>query len=95
MRKRNIGKSLNDSKMEEKFVTVKTFNFPADATIAQTFMEMKGIDIYMKNLISNRLSYSLGDIEMQVIASDYERAKEALIEGGFAQPDDFQHTFTK
>lgn len=95
MRKRNIGKSLNDSKMEEKFVTVKTFNFPADATIAQTFMEMKGIDIYMKNLISNRLSYSLGDIEMQVIASDYERAKEALIEGGFAQPDDFQQTFTK
>jgi hypothetical protein len=95
VRKRNIGKSLNDSKMEEKFVTVKTFNFPADATIAQTFMEMKGIDIYMKNLISNRLSYSLGDIEMQVIASDYERAKEALIEGGFAQPDDFQQTFTK
>jgi len=76
--------------MEENFVTVKTFNFPSDATIAQTFMEMKGIEIYMKNLISNRLSYSLGEIEMQVKASDYERAKDALIEGGFAQPEDFQ-----
>ena len=81
--------------MEDKFVTVKTFNFPADATIAQTFMEMKGIEIYMKNLISNRLSYSLGEIEMQVRDSDFERAKDALLEGGFAQPDDFQQTLTK
>ena len=39
---------------EDSFVTVKTFNFPADATIAQTFMEMRGIDIYMKNVVSNR-----------------------------------------
>ncbi len=49
----------------------------------------------MKNLISNRLSYSLGEIEMQVRDSDYERAKDALLEGGFAQPDDFQQTLTK
>jgi len=76
--------------MEERFVTVKTFNFPADATIAQTFMEMKGIEIYMKNLVSNRLAYTLGDIEMQVKTSDYERAKDALIEGGFSTAEDFQ-----
>jgi hypothetical protein len=75
--------------MEESFVTVKTFNFPADATIAQTFMEMKGIEIYMKNLVSNRLAYTLGDIEMQVKTADYERAKDALIEGGFSKAEDF------
>ena len=75
--------------MEESFVTVKTFNFPSDATIAQTFMEMKGFEIYMKNVVSNRLAYTLGEIEMQVKASDYERAKAALIEGGFAKADDF------
>ncbi len=75
--------------MEESFVTVKIFNFPADATIAQSFMEMKGIEIYMKNLVSNRLAYTLGDIEMQVKTSDYERAKEALIEGGFSTAEDF------
>ncbi|MDD4630878.1 MAG: DUF2007 domain-containing protein [Proteiniphilum sp.] len=72
--------------MEESFITVKTFTFPADVTIVQTFMEMRGIETYMKNLTANRLSYSLGEIEMQVRASDYEQAKEALIEGGFAQP---------
>ena len=74
---------------EDSFVTVKTFNFPADATIAQTFMEMRGIEIYMKNMVSNRLAYTLGDIEMQVKQSDYEKACEALIEGGFAKPEDF------
>ncbi len=77
--------------MEEKFVTVKTFTFPADVTIVQSFMEMRGIDIYMKNLVSNRLAYTLGEIEMQVKSSDFERAKEALIDGGFAKPEDFKN----
>lgn len=76
--------------MEEKFITIKIFAFPADVTMVQSFMEMKGIETYMKNLVSNRLSYSFGDIEMQVKSSDYEIAKEALIEGGFAVPEDFE-----
>lgn len=75
--------------MEEKFITVKTFTFPADVPIIQSFMEMKGIQTFMKNLTSNRMAYSFGDIEMQVRSSDYELAKEALIEGGFAKPEDF------
>lgn len=76
--------------MDEKFITVKTFAFPADVTMVQSFMEMKGIETYMKNLVSNRLAYSFGDIEMQVKSSDYEAAKEALIEGGFSLPEDFE-----
>ncbi len=75
--------------MEEEFITVKTFAFPADVSIVQTFMEMKGIEVFMKNLTANRLAYSIGDIEMQVKASDYDAAKNALIEGGFAEPEDF------
>lgn len=75
--------------MEEKFVTIKTFAFPADVAIVQSFMEMRGINVYFKNLVSNRLAYTIGDIEMQVKTSDYENAKAALIEGGFAKPDDF------
>ncbi len=75
--------------MEEEFITVKTFAFPADVSIVQTFMEMKGIEVFMKNLTASRLAYSIGDIEMQVRASDYNAAKNALIEGGFAEPEDF------
>ncbi|HBG41224.1 MAG TPA: hypothetical protein DDZ96_09100 [Porphyromonadaceae bacterium] len=76
--------------MEEELVTVKTFSFPADVAVVQSFMEMKQIETYMKNMVSNRLAYTLGDIEMQVKSSDFERAKEALIEGGFAAPQDFE-----
>lgn len=75
--------------MEEEFITVKTFAFPADVSIVQTFMEMKGIEVFMKNLTASRLAYSIGDIEMRVKASDYNAAKNALIEGGFAEPEDF------
>ena len=51
---------------------------------------MRGISIYMKNMVSNQLSYRLGEIEMQVKKSDYEDAKAALIEGGFAKEEDFE-----
>ncbi len=76
--------------MEKDFITIKTFSFPADVAMVQSYMDMMGIETYMKNLISNRLAYTLGDIEMQVKVSDYEAAKEALIEGGFAKPEDFK-----
>ena len=75
--------------MKQDFITVKTFSLPADVTIVQTFMEMRGIEVYMKNLTSNRLAYTLGDIEMQVKTSDFKKAKDALIEGGFSRPEDF------
>ena len=75
--------------MEEEFITVKTFTFPADVSIVQTFMEMRGIEVFMKNLTASRLAYSIGDIEMQVRASDYEIARDALIDGGYAEPEDF------
>ena len=75
--------------MEEEFITVKTFTFSQDVSIVQTYMEMRGIEVYMKNLTLNRLTYPIFDIEMQVKASDYDTAKNALIEGGFAEPEDF------
>lgn len=76
--------------MEKDFITIKTFSFPADVAIVQSYMDMMGIETYMKNLISNRLAYTLGEIEMQVKISDYESAKAALIEGGFSKLEDFK-----
>lgn len=75
--------------MEEDLVTVKTFSFPSDVPVVQSYMEMKGIEVFMKNLTSNMLSYPIGAIEMQVQSSDVARAKEALIEGGFSTAEDF------
>ena len=71
-------------------ITVKTFNFPSEVAIVQSFLEMEGITVYLKNYTASQLSYSIGDIDMQVAEEDYERAKAALIEGGFADVEDFQ-----
>lgn len=78
--------------MEDIFVTVKTFSYPADVAVVQSYMEMRGIDVFVKNMILNQLAYPLGDIEMQVSAGDFEQAKQALIEGGFSTPEDFVNT---
>lgn len=76
--------------MKEELITIKTFAFPTDVPIVQTFMEMKGIEVFMKNLTLNSVAFPIGDIEMQVKLSDYEHAKKALIEGGYANPEDFK-----
>ncbi len=75
--------------MKEELVTVKTFTFPTDVPIVQTYMEMKGIEVFMKNLTLNSMALPIGEIEMQVKLSDYEYAKIVLIEGGYAKPEDF------
>ncbi|NLZ96193.1 MAG: DUF2007 domain-containing protein [Bacteroidales bacterium] len=71
-------------------ITIKTFNFPSEVAIVQSFLEMEGITVYLKNYTASQLSYSIGDIDMQVANEDYEKAKDALIEGGFAVPEDFK-----
>lgn len=78
--------------MKRDFVTVKTFAYPGEVPVVQSYMEMCGIETYMKNLTANRLAYTIGGIEMQVKTEDFERAKQALIDGGFAKPEDFERT---
>ena len=70
-------------------ITIKTFNFPSEVTVVQSFLEMEGITVYLKNYVASQLAYSIGDIDMQVTQDDYEAAKKALIDGGFSKPEDF------
>lgn len=74
--------------MKRDFRTVKVFSHPSEVPVVQSFMEMRGIECYMKNYIFNSLAYNLGDIEMQVKTEDYDMAVEALIEGGFLNNND-------
>lgn len=76
--------------MEKDFIIIKTFSQPGDETMARSYLEMMGIDTFMKNLVASRLSYPIGGIQMQVKIDDYQKAKEALIEGGFSKPEDFK-----
>lgn len=70
-------------------ITIKTFNFPSEVAVVQSFLEMEGITVYLKNLTASQLAYSIGDIDMQVTEEEYEKAKKALIEGGFSVEEDF------
>lgn len=70
-------------------ITIKTFNFPSEVAVVQSFLEMEGITVYLKNYTASQLAYSIGDIDMQVTEVDYEKAKQALIDGGFAVAEDF------
>ncbi len=70
-------------------ITIKTFNFPSEVAVVQSFLEMEGITVYLKNFTASQLAYSIGDIDMQVTEEDFEKAKKALIEGGFAVSEDF------
>lgn len=71
-------------------ITVKTFNFPSEVAVVQSFLEMEGIAVYLKNYTASQLAYSIGDIDMQVKEEDYSKAKKALIDGGFATDKDFE-----
>ena len=73
-------------------ITIKTFNFPSEVTVVQSFLEMEGITVYLKNYVASQLAYSLGDIDMQVSEEYYYAAKKALIDGGFSKPEDFTKT---
>ena len=70
-------------------ITIKTFNFPSEVSVVQSFLEMEGITVYLKNLVASQIAYSIGDIDMQVSQEDFEKAKTALIDGGFSKPEDF------
>lgn len=76
--------------MDKELVTVKTFSFPADIAVVQSFLEMEGIEVFVKNMTTHRLVGPICDIEMQVRPEDCEKAKKALIEGGFSTPEDFE-----
>lgn len=76
--------------MEKDFITIKTFTYPAEVTMVRSYLEMMGIETFMKNLTANRLGYTIGGIQMQVKTGNYEKAKEALIEGGFSKTEDFK-----
>lgn len=76
--------------MNQNLVTVKTFNLPGDIPVIQSFLGKEGIEVFIKNITTHRLVGPIGDIEMQVRTTDYQQAKEALIEGGFASHKDFK-----
>lgn len=77
-----------------KLITIKIFNNLSDLSIAKAFVESEGIECVVKNELANQTSpygaATTTGIELQTAECDVERAIELLIEGGFAQKEDYE-----
>ena len=66
--------------MEEKFSTMATFEYPADAQIIKGKLESEGIPVFLKdeNTLNSDpiISDAIGGVKLQVYTKDKERALE-------------------
>ncbi len=71
----------------DNWVTVQIFTLPTEAQMAQLRLESEGITCFLKDEetigVINLYSNALGGIKLQVLDEDVEKAKVALIDGGF------------
>lgn len=75
-----------------KLVTIKTFNFPHEATIAIHLLEEEGIQSYVMDELSIQInplySNALGGAKLQVWEPDTQRALQILAEHNLATQSD-------
>jgi hypothetical protein len=74
-------------------VTVKTSQDYNQVAIAKTYLEDNGIPCTFKDEYAGMVyayTYAVGGIKLQVQEEDAPRAIELLIEGGFAQKEDYE-----
>jgi hypothetical protein len=74
----------------DSFITIQTFTHPLDAAIIQSKLESEGIECFLKNeytINTNPFnSNALGGAELQVKASDFEKAREIINAGNIVSP---------
>lgn len=76
-----------------ELVTVKTSQDYNHLAIAKTYLEANGISCTLKDEYTSQVysyTYAVGGIKLQVQEEDAQRAIELLIEGGFAQKEDYE-----
>ncbi len=68
--------------MSEELVTIAVYAVVTQATMARSFLESFGIDVFMADenvtRIANHLTPMIGGVKLQVRASDEETARELL-----------------
>lgn len=78
----------------DTLATIKTANFASELAIAQSYLESEGIECFLINELSSQvyteIAYSSGGARLQVRESDYEKAVQLLVEGGFARKEDYE-----
>jgi hypothetical protein len=79
---------------EEKYITIKTFNYPADSFLVKSKLESEGIECFLKDELTIQvdplLSNAIGGVKLQVKENDYHDAEMILAEMGIELDDLFE-----
>lgn len=69
------------------WITIQTFMYPHEASLAKAKLESAGIDCFVQDELTiqviNLYSNALGGVKLQVPEDKTEEARSILIEGGF------------
>lgn len=73
------------------WVTIQTFMYPSEASIAQAKLESEGIDSFLKDEMTTQViniySNAIGGVKLQVWEDQADQARQILIEGGLIVVD--------
>jgi hypothetical protein len=79
-----------------ELITIKIFNYHAELYIAKSFLESEGIRCFVQDELINQImplyTPAVDGIKLQVEPDQAEQAKQLLIQGGFADPEDYELT---
>ncbi|MBP5306475.1 MAG: DUF2007 domain-containing protein [Paludibacteraceae bacterium] len=73
------------------FSCIRVFTLPQDAYLAKTFLESEGITVFLRDELINQVfnfgTNALGGVKMMVPTEQADKARQLLVEGGYADPD--------
>ncbi|MCR5299172.1 MAG: DUF2007 domain-containing protein [Paludibacteraceae bacterium] len=73
------------------FTCIRVFTLPQDAYLAKSFLESEGITVFLRDELINQVfnfgTNALGGVKMMVPSVEAERARQLLIEGGYADSE--------
>lgn len=75
----------------DNFITLATFTYPSEMVAIRGRLESEGIECYVKDELTvqiyNFYSNAIGGIRLEVRQSDYETARQILVETGFLREE--------
>ena len=72
--------------MDKEIVTVASFTEPMEADMARLRLQSAGIEVFLTGEHARLLEPGLGDLRLQVAASDEADARAVLADVGVASP---------
>jgi len=80
------------------WITVKVFNLPQDAYIAEGSLKANGIETFLKDELTvqtdNFLSHAVGGVKLQVMRQDVKRAVDILTAAGYIDHNNHDEDLT-